>query len=247
MAGFSAGLAAWKLAFQISPIVLVGGIVPDFIGGYLPIIAITEAINFPFGVLSQGEDIEMDGFFANFRALPGATIISQDIGHYPFANQAIAANATIQQPLQVSMEMVCPAKNQLGYFTKLAIMSALQLALKNHNLQGGTFIVATPSHIYTNCILRTVRDISSGQTGQPQYAWQLDCEQPLITLTEAAGALNSLNSWINGQTQINGPPTFPGAPTTAIGQPATLPNTVVPASSIGGIGTIAPGVIGPGT
>lgn len=238
MAGFSAGLAAWKLAFQISPIILVGGLVPDFIGGYLPLMAITEALNFPTGVLSQGENIEMDGFFAQFRPLAGATIINQEVGHYPFANQAIAANATIQQPLQISMEMIVPARNQLGYFTKFAIMSALQLALNNHNQQGGTYIVLTPSHLYTGCILRTVRDISSGQTNQPQYVWQLDFEQPLITLSDAVGALNSLTSWINGQTQINGPPTFPGAPVTAVGQPATLPNTVVPVSSIGGAATI---------
>src|SRR5262245_23416693 len=110
----SAGLIAWSLAFQKSPIILIDGWAA-FLGGYLPLIAITEAINFPLGVLSGGNDIGLDNFFANFRPLPGASIARQVVGHYPFANQAIAANATIQQPLVVSMEMTVISNTRFGY------------------------------------------------------------------------------------------------------------------------------------
>jgi hypothetical protein len=46
------GLAVFKLAFQLSPILLCNGIATDIPGGVLPIIAITEASHFVLGLLS---------------------------------------------------------------------------------------------------------------------------------------------------------------------------------------------------
>ena len=60
MSTYTPGLAAWKLAFQLSPIVLTNGIVADFPASMLPIIALTEMINFPLGLLTGGANISLD-------------------------------------------------------------------------------------------------------------------------------------------------------------------------------------------
>src|SRR5271154_3476897 len=101
---FGAGTAIWKLGFELSPIMLTGGLAGPM-GGMLPIIAYTEAINFVGGLLSGTENIEMDDFFAHFQPLPGSTLINLELGTYPFANQTVAANATIKQPLHLSLLM----------------------------------------------------------------------------------------------------------------------------------------------
>src|SRR5271154_619703 len=92
------GLIAYKLAFQLSPIVLTGGIATNIPGGMLPILALTQPLQFLSGLLSGGEDIELDDFFANFHPMAGSTLLENDYGNYPFANQAVAANSGIAQP-----------------------------------------------------------------------------------------------------------------------------------------------------
>lgn len=232
------GLIAWQTAFEISPIVLINGLVEAFPGGALPIVALTEALNFPLGILSGSSAVNLNNFFAHFRPLPGATLIEQDIGRYPFATQAIAANATIQQPLFVSMLMEAPARGRLGYPAKLALMTAVQKALSFHNQRGGTYHVATPSFIYTNCILKSLRDISGGETDQAQHTWQWDFEKPLITLDDATSAMSGLMGWISRQTQLTNP-AWSGFGQ-AVGQPITAAvGSVVPAAS-----GAAPGVFG---
>ena len=233
------GLIAWKLAFELSPIVLVNGVVEGFPQGILPIVAITEAVNFPLGLLSGGENIDLNNFFAQFRPLPGSTLVDQEVGHYPFATQAIAANATIAQPLQIAMEMIVPARGTLGWPAKLAIMSALQAVIRNHNRSGGTYIVATPSKIYTNCLLRSLRDVSDGRTGQSQSVWQWDFEQPLITLDDAASAQNGLMSWMTRETQISNP-VWSGT-TPAVGQPIAVGTSGITSAVGPSSGTIAAG------
>lgn len=229
---FTAGLAAWKIAFQLSPIILTGGIAQgmSFTGQMLPILAITEAINFPLGLLSGGENIELDDFFANYRPVPGSTIIDQDIGHYPFANQTIAANAVIQNPLQISMQMVVPARNAFGYYAKLATMTAFQLVLQQHNASGGTYVIMTPSYIYTNCVMRGMRDASQGSTNQPQNTWQLDFEQPLLTIDQTEGFLNSLMAKITSQTEM-GVPTLAGAGSATGSPTANVLSFVLPSAT----------------
>lgn len=235
------GLAAWKLAFQISPIILTGGGLTSSIpGGMLPLIAITEAINFPDGLLSGGSNIELDNFFANFTPVQGASLIDQDIGRYPFANQQVAANAVIAQPLTISMHMMVPVRNSLGYAAKLAIMIALQTALAKHNATGGTYIIATPSYIYTDCVMRSMRDVSSSVTKQAQNAWQLDFEKPLITLAQAQDAQSSLMSKFSSLLPNVGQPAFSGLQS-AVGQSISLAgSSVIPSAAPGlATGTIA--------
>ena len=54
--------------------------------------------------------------FANFRPLPGATLIDNQIGAYRFANQGAAGERHYPgaQPLAVSLLMDCPARDELG-------------------------------------------------------------------------------------------------------------------------------------
>lgn len=231
------GLAfsGWKLAFQLSPIILTNGLATNMPGGMLPIIALTESLNFTEGLLSGAQNISLDDFFANFEPLPGATLIDQDFGEYPFANQAVAANAVIANPLEVSLRMICPVRNPAGYPVKLATMIALKTALAQHNGSGGTYTIATPSQFYTNCLMKNMRDISTGESKQTQFIWQMDFRQPLLTLQSAQQAQNSLLSKLTGGT--NAPPDSSGAIPwsglgNAVGQPPTLAaSSVIPSSS----------------
>ena len=225
--GISAGLAAWRLAFEISPIILQNGIAPNITGGILPLISITESINFTAGLLSGGNPLDFDDFFAHFVPLPGSSLNRQIIGKYPFANQAVAANAVIQQPTNVSLRMICPAKGDLGYALKLAIMTALQSAIKQHNASGGTYIVATPSFIYTNCVFLDLTDVSRSDDKQAQNTYQWDFEVPLLTLQDAQAAQAGLMSQLTAQTPLSGAPS-----TSGLGQTINQPQT------LGGIGTV---------
>src|SRR5262245_24380114 len=95
--------AAYQLTFELSPIILTGGIASFIPGGMLPLISITQSIDFVAGLLSQGSgDLRLDDFFCHFQPVPGGTLFRQEVGHYPFANQAVAANATIVQPKTIS-------------------------------------------------------------------------------------------------------------------------------------------------
>jgi hypothetical protein len=247
--GISPGLAAFKLSFQLSPIVLTGGIAASIPGGMLPIISITQAIDFVDGLLSGGSELtDLDDFFANFHPLPGSEILAQQLGKYPFANQAIAANAVIRQPINVSYRMVCPAGGESGYAVKLATMLALQAALSQHNAQGGTYICATPSFFFTGCVFLRMFDTSNTNDKQAQNTWQLDFEQPLLTLSDAVGAQQSLNGvlgQINGGTSVTSP-SWTGLPQTT-GNPASVagPAVVPAASSPAGAVTAAPSYSGP--
>lgn len=193
--GVSVGLAAFKLSTQLCPIILNNGIAANIPGGgMLPIIAITEALNFLDGILSGGSNIGLDDFFANYQVLPGDTIVDQQIGHYPFANQAVAANAVIAQPLRVSLLMICPVRQSFGYAVKLATMMALKEALAKHNASGGTYTVITPSTFYPNCVLLRLEDVTNGESKQLQNAYRWDFEQPLLTQQQASLAEQALNA-----------------------------------------------------
>lgn len=231
----SAGLAAFKLSFELSPIILTGGVAALIPGGMLPIIAITEALNFADGLLSGGEDLGLDDFFASFIPLPGSTLIDQRIGEYPFANQAVAANAVIAQPLTISYRMICPAKDEFGYATKLATIAALATTLKQHNASGGTYTCATPAYFYTNCVMLGMRDTSNVESKQAQNTYQLDFRQPLLTLQDALQAQNGLFAQITSGTPINGVPSVYGL-AQAIGNPATLAAVNVVPGSTGSAG-----------
>lgn len=228
----SFGLAAFKLSFQLSPIILTGGVANAIPGGMLPIIALTEALNFFDGLLSGGDNLtNLDDFFANFHPLPGSTLIAQDIGKYPFANQTVAANAVIVKEKSIGVRMICPARQEAGYALKLATMTALVATLEQHNASGGTYTIATPSYIYTNCVFLRMTDTSDARSKQAQNTWQLDFERPLLTLQNALQVQNNLMSQITNGTALQGAPAWSGlGPTT--GNPLSLAGpSVVPAAT----------------
>lgn len=239
----SPGLLAYKLGFELSPIILTHGIVENFPGSMLPIIAITESLNFIGGLLSGGTNIDVNDFFANFQPLPGATLIDNAIGTYPFANQAVAANAIITQPLTISLLMMIPVHKPGGYATKLGIMMALQTTLAQHNNSGGTYTIATPSYFYTNCIMTAMRDVSNAQSKQPQNAWQFDFRQPLLTEQQAQITLAaSIAKITNGlptdgalsgiAPQVGFPPGLAAGSVAPVG--SGLPGTAVAGSALNG-------------
>lgn len=188
----------YKLGFEISPVILCDGISQGIPGGMLPIVAITQSASFVSGLLGGSAQLtDMDKYFCHWRASQGGTMIDYDIGRYPFANQAVAANALLAQPLRIPMLMDAPVNDNTGAMTKLVTLSALQMVLQAHANLGGTFIVATPGLIYSGCILRTVRDVTSGSEPVPQRQWLWDFEQPLVTNSAAEQATNNYLSKID--------------------------------------------------
>jgi hypothetical protein len=183
----------FKLGYQISPIVLTGDsqITALMPSGMLPIIALTEGINFVRGLLQDPTERDLNDYFAHFAPLPGGTLIENQVATYPFANQSVAANAIITQPKSISLKMSCPARGSGSYISKLATITALQAALDLHNTTGGTYVIATPSYIFLNCVMTGMRDTTTANTRQYQTEWQLDFMQPLLTLSAAEGAFNN--------------------------------------------------------
>lgn len=225
------GRDIFRMAYQICPIILTGGVAQNIPGGMLPIISITQALSFVSGLLSGGS-VGANDFFANFEPMPGGTLIAQKIGMYPFANQATAANAVIAEPLNISMKMFVPAAGRGGYAIKLATMMALQAAIKQHNALGGTYTIATPSFFYTNCVMLDLRDItSSGGSKQVQTTWQWDFIKPLLTLEEAGQVQNNLMSKITNGAAIDGEPAWSGLSPTVGQPPSGAAPSVVPAST----------------
>ena len=187
----SLGKTVFEAAYQVSPIILQNGIAQYIPGGLLPITAVTEILDVPGWTGGQ--------FFAQYRPLPGATLEEWQVAEYPFASFQTAANAVVQQPLKVSMQMICPAQNGGGYVLKQAILSALKLILDQHILSGGSFTVITPMYTYTNCLLTGLRDISSPSEKQVQYMFQWDFVQPLITASGAQSVLSSFLDKVSNQ------------------------------------------------
>jgi len=197
--------ALFQLGSEISPIILTNGIAKYIPGGMLPIVAITEASSFTIGLLSGSINLDLDTYLCHFMPLPGSMLINNDIGEYPFANQAVAANAIIAKPIPVSLLMNCPVNQGYGYISKFTTISALKSALDLHNSMGGTYIVATPSYIYKNCILKQMRDVTGSGSKQVQQQWQFDFEKPLLTESEAGSVLNALMSKLSGGLPVDTP------------------------------------------
>ena len=189
----------YQLAYEISPIILTNGIAQQIPGQMLPLVAITEAANFAGQLLGGNPSFTINSFAGHFRPLPGTTLIENEIGDYPFANQTVAANAIIAKPLKVSMLMNAPANTQGGYPAKIITFSALKATLDQHNQSGGTYTVLTPSYIYTNCIMTHMVDVSRPDSQQPQNAWQFEFTKPLLTANEVQSVLNSLMSKMENQ------------------------------------------------
>lgn len=235
----TAGRSIYRLGFEISPIILVDGIATYISGGYLPIVSILEAGNFATGLLSGGTDLSLDAFFAHFEPIPGGELIKNAIGKYPFANQSIAANAIITQPLNISLRMVCPVNRAGGYGTRLATMSALKFALDMHTQLGGTYVVATPVRLYLNCLLTSLKDVTPGDSAQVQTHWQWDFEQPLLSLSAAAQVMNSLMRKLTDGVPTDG--SLSGAAQTAGSQlSGAAPSTIPAAVNLSGVSASPP-------
>ncbi len=203
--------SAYDLAFQVSPIILTGGIASGLLGNAVPIIALVgQLAAFGQSVLSSG-NLSLNNSFATFVVIPGGNIVSNSVATYPFANQRVAANAIIENPLNISLQMIAPVKADNGYLTKLAIYTALRTSLQQHNLAGGTYTIATPAFIYTNCLMTGVTDITGGETKQQQVMWQFDFVRPLITLQQATAAFNATAGKLAGGQSISGPVSWSGA------------------------------------
>ncbi|EKJ9898009.1 hypothetical protein PJ369_000704 [Salmonella enterica] len=190
----------YKLGFEISPVILCDGVAQSIPGGMLPIVALTQSASYVSGLMGGAIELtDLDKYFCHWRAAPGGTMVDYDIGRYPFANQAVAANALLSQPLRIPMLMDAPVNENTGAMTKLVTLSSLQAVLQAHASLGGTFIVATPGIIYSNCILKAVRDVTGSNEPLPQRQWLWEFEQPLLSETGAEQAINSyLNKIDNG-------------------------------------------------
>jgi hypothetical protein len=191
---------AFALAYEWSPIIFTGGIFQFSPVGF-PILAITQSLSVA-GTLTSAviDGGNIDPFaqpLFTWRPLPGSTLWEAEIAEYPFYTNQIAANAQVQRPLRVSMVGICPAGAGTPWSLKIATMFALRAVIQSHIDAGGTFTVVTPSYVYTNCLLTNFVDVSTGDTNQPQVAWQLDFVQPLIAFPEADAILNDFMGTIS--------------------------------------------------
>lgn len=182
---------AYDLAFQVSPIALTGGIAESIPGGVLPISALIGGLaGFVQGAVSNG-GLSMSDFPWRFIPQPGTQVLSQSLGEYPFANRHVAANATIENPLNITYVMVAPVNAAAGYITKLPIFTSLRESLNTHNNMGGTYTLIMPSLILPDCVLLDMTDSTSGGT-QQQIEWTMNFRKPLISVSAATQSFNGL-------------------------------------------------------
>lgn len=174
----------YSLAFEVSPILLVDGIASGIPGGVLPIAVLTEGLSIAGGLLHGNIGISPS---ARFIPQPGTTLIQQDIASINFFNQIAAANATVNKPNRIIMQMLRPASTENGgYINKGITFSALKMTLDMHHQNGGSYIVLTPSFIYTGCLMKSMVDNSgfSDQNKQVQYSWIMEFEQPVLSISQ---------------------------------------------------------------
>jgi len=203
MGGLStAARDAYDLFFQVSPITLTGGIAGNVPGGLLPIVATLGGLGgLAQGLISgleTGQGVRLQDFPWRFLPVTGAQAVYQTAATYPFANREIAANATVQQPKSFALRMIWPVNQLAGMGTKLALFSSLKSTLESHNAAGGTYTVALPSMLMTDCLLLSLSDVTPESSKQKQIEWQWDFFQPLISQHQAAGALSGLMSILSG-------------------------------------------------
>jgi len=213
---------SFAMSYQKSPILFVGGIAGNLYPW--PIVLLTQGIFYTGGALSPSEDLQLSDFYYDFFPLSGSTFVNNQIGQYPFANQAVAANAIIAEPLTISLLMHAPARGPSAYLQKQSVFTALKQSIDQHTALGGTYNVATPSYIFQNLILTSLTDVSDGDEKRPQSKFRWDFVQPLLTLQAAQAAQGALMAKTTAQTQIT--PNAQGViswsgPSTGIGNAAS--------------------------
>lgn len=192
----------YQIGFQLSPIILSDGLASAIPGGMLPLICITEAAGLVQSVLNGIDLSNVDNYHAHFKPLSGLQMLNYQVANYPFANQTVAANAVIQNPTALSLQMDIPVNQEGGYLTKFLTMTALKLALEKHISLGGLFIIATPTYIYRNCLLLGLTDMTSGDSKQPQQTWRWDFQRPLVALSDATTAYSSMMKKISSGVKV---------------------------------------------
>lgn len=203
---YSARQSAFKAAYEIAPIVLSGGIASGIIGGMLPVLSVIQSL-----ALDNAGGFALDEAFAQFRPLPGSSLIENQSGKYPFANLAIAANCIVKKETSVSMLMTAPARGSGGMWSKQGLFQSLQNTLANHIASGGTFGVATPAFYWTDLLLLRLADVSGGETNQPQVQWRWDFEKPLISLADAGAVQSQMMSQVSQGLPTDGALSGPNA------------------------------------
>jgi len=222
-----------ELQYQVNPIVLTGGSASQVPGAMLPIMSLFGGGN---GLGLPYNPNDLDSAFGAFNVLPGGTLVQQTIAKYPFANQFVAANATVREPLTISVIMDAPMRGPKAFVNKQAVFSALKATLDNHNNAGGTYTVVTPAYMYTDLILVSLTDNSRGNNSLPQNAWRFDFEKPLVALADLQGAQNLLMSKIS-----NGLPTGPAQTGPQVGSTTGQSGlATAPLSSGPGTATLGP-------
>jgi hypothetical protein len=219
-----------QLRYQVCPIILTGGVASQIPGGMLPLLNILRGriggtpLNLPY------DPDDLDNAFGAFNVLPGGTLVAQQIVKYPFANQSVAANATVRDPLTLSIIMDSPMRGFDAWAQKHQVMTNLKGTLDHHNNAGGTYTIMTPSYMYMEMIMTSLTDNSRGNSALPQNAWRFDFEKPLVALSDLSGAQNLLMSKITNGTPTDGTQTGTQVGTTS-GQTSLLTN---PQTGVGG-------------
>lgn len=236
---------AFTLGYQRSPIIFVNGIASQMPGALLPIISISQSQNFTQGVTGGSVDLNDDASLFEFEPMAGATLGDFQVATYPFANQQVAGNAIIADPLRISLLMKAPVRpGNGGYDQRRTVFGAIQSAVSQHASLGGVYNVATPAYLYTNCLLTSLRDTSEGDPSKPQDRWIWEFIQPLLTLQQASRAQGAFMQKTglglqqqpnaNGQLSWSGRQSTVGYPLSLAG-PAVIPAaTQLPGASVGG-------------
>ncbi|MGC9216170.1 hypothetical protein [Acidithiobacillus sp.] len=182
---------AYDLAFQVSPIALTGGIASEIPGGAIPIaLLLGSLLGFVQGAITTG-GLTLQDFPWRFIPQSGTQVLSQSLGEYPFANRQIAANATIENPLNITYKLINPVNTDGGYITKLPMFTSLRESLNTHNNSGGTYTIIMPSLILKDCVLLDMTDSTSGDK-QQQIEWTMNFRKPLISIASGQQAFNGL-------------------------------------------------------
>ena len=222
--------------YSVTPIYLVSGIAGQ---GELSLDTILNPLASGAGykgASSQGIYSYIN--FGVFSVLPGGMLIENEIAHYPLANQAVAANAVITNPLRISLDMVAPAYDEIPFSLKQTIFTALKSVLDQHTALGGYYTVYTPAYIYNNCLLESLVDGSDYEPGgQPQVRWIWNFEQPLLTVQQGQAAQSQAAARITNANYNAGNP--PGSTQVSTSSDSLGNQKVVSsASNVGNVGSV---------
>ena len=223
-------LSDFQVSYQLNPIVLVGGVAGT---GMTPIVSLLSSADYLYGILDNSQATDISKLFGQFRVLPGGTLMNIEGAMYPVANQSVAANAMITNPLTISLEMIAPASATVTMSQRQSIITALKGMLDNHTALGGWYNVSTPTYIYQGCLLTSIIDQSDNEAGQQsQFRWIWNFYQPLLTEAQAVAAQNQAMAKVTNQTVDTANPPGSQPIASSISNPSSgLAQSAVPAAS----------------